>query len=278
MKWFRLLSQPFPEDKDFKKHLQLSLVISLFVTAFLYLLRPFDLHTAPSSSVAIYAVQFGLVTFLVHVLFELFLVKVLRVGRDLPSWTMGRWLLATVGIILCIAIGNYFLFLSITDSPYSVGAFFTMIGATLIVAVFPVVFVGGLKVQRLLLTNTQIASTINADLEEATGHSSDECDIEQTVEGIPVFDIYYIEALQNYVRLHYLMDGGYKTTTKRSTLKDIEGKLSGTSMVRCHRSYIVNKNHLENVSGNAQGFQLTLHGVRESTIPVSRKYIPVIKA
>jgi len=56
----------------------------------------------------------------------------------------------------------------------------------------------------------------------------------------------------------------------RSTMRKMEDAVSNwPQFVRCHRTFMVNFDKIEKVSGNAQGYRLHLVDVGE-TIPVSR--------
>ena len=75
----------------------------------------------------------------------------------------------------------------------------------------------------------------------------------------------------------FLDENKLKKVTHRVTLLSFEIQLKEVfSLVRCHRSYMVNLNKVKNISGNAQGLKLELINHSE-IIPVSRKYIPIVK-
>lgn len=59
-------------------------------------------------------------------------------------------------------------------------------------------------------------------------------------------DILYVEGMQNYVRLHF----NDKSLTVHQTMISLEQMLPGNIFFRIHRSYIVNVNHIDSVSGN----------------------------
>ena len=82
----------------------------------------------------------------------------------------------------------------------------------------------------------------------------------------------------NTSHLSFIIDENkLKKVTHRVTLSSFEIQLKEvSSLVRCHRSYMVNLNKVKNISGNAQGLKLELINHSE-IIPVSRKYIPIVK-
>lgn len=58
------------------------------------------------------------------------------------------------------------------------------------------------------------------------------------------------------------------------TLKEFEEQLKAFSFVfKVHRSYIVNLQAIESISGNAQGYVLCIKHFSEGSIPVSRSTI-----
>jgi len=80
----------------------------------------------------------------------------------------------------------------------------------------------------------------------------------------------------NYTDFYFIEESRSKSVTYRISLSSFEMQLEGSNLKRCHRSYLVNLNHVSNVSGNAQGLKLSLTD-SPFEIPVSRKYIPAIK-
>lgn len=61
---------------------------------------------------------------------------------------------------------------------------------------------------------------------------------------------------------------------KRIPLKELESQLADCEwIIRVHRSYLVNKERIKDIQGNAMGYQIRLHGISEE-VPVSRGRIP----
>jgi hypothetical protein len=85
--------------------------------------------------------------------------------------------------------------------------------------------------------------------------------------------ILYMEVLGNYVDVHYL-DENEKISRKtiRTTIQQMEETLENyPTVIRCHRTYIVNISHVEKVNSSQQGLLLMLKYVNKE-IPVSRTY------
>lgn len=59
----------------------------------------------------------------------------------------------------------------------------------------------------------------------------------------------------------------------RNTLKNMEDQLLDIhSIMRVHKAFIVNLDQIQEINGNAQGYQLTM-GDEKIKIPVSRTYM-----
>ena len=94
---------------------------------------------------------------------------------------------------------------------------------------------------------------------------------------IPISDLRFAEAMQNYVSVSYLSAESLQKEVVRNTLSKLENEWEQTPMVRCHRSYLVNLDAVAEVNGNAQGWKLRLEGVPDFEVPVSRSYIPAVR-
>lgn len=84
-----------------------------------------------------------------------------------------------------------------------------------------------------------------------------------------------LEAQDNYVAVYYMEKNKVRRSLLRSSLKRLEEQLAGSSLVRCHRSYIVHPKQVEMLSGNAHQKQIRLKGF-DKTIPVSRQYVSAV--
>jgi DNA-binding LytR/AlgR family response regulator len=84
--------------------------------------------------------------------------------------------------------------------------------------------------------------------------------------------VLWIEAADNYVKIHYLNKGKVSAFLIRNTLKVIEEGLANTSMVRCNRSTIVNFDHVKILRKEKEGIFLGLDKDYIPDIPVSKTY------
>ena len=262
------INQPFPEEDNSKKYYLKLTIISLFVSLFILLFKPFGLHRL-GNLIWTYAIIFGLITLLSSIVYDIIIKRIFRVKYTGPSFTLWKWLLSTLGLILFISISNYvFVRTTIIDSGLSL---WNMIYATFIIGIFPIAFIGSLTVVAQSSKHQKIAN----DFKRNSSPQENDDGKKELIHNIPIENILFIEAKQNYVDINYIDDNELNIETIRSTLTAIE-KLSHNGLTRCHRSFLVNLDKILSVKGNAQGLKLFLN-YGDLIVPVSRKYISIFK-
>ncbi len=89
---------------------------------------------------------------------------------------------------------------------------------------------------------------------------------------IPARSIYYIASQDNYVEIQYELSGKLLNYLMRCRTTRLEKQLEGTSLVRCHRSYIVNMDNVSQVKRENARTVLVLSHPEAKKIPVSKSY------
>ena len=81
-----------------------------------------------------------------------------------------------------------------------------------------------------------------------------------------------IESADNYVCVYYINGDKTKKTMVRNTLARVAEHLKGTSVVRCHRSYMINLEHAKVMHRDKEGvfIELGIEGMPD--VPISRTY------
>lgn len=280
MSFFQKLNQPFPDKDSLKKSTLTIFYVGVFVALFLFLIRPFSIE-GEWADLAIASAGFGAVTVVFGWIFEFSTRYVFRLKMDGPSWTLGKWILSSIVLIVWIALGNY-LFVNWLMDWRAMGyfSFLRMIGYTSLIGIFPVALSGILIQLRETQKNEKSASDISQHLRESVdaNHALITLEPENGSElKLDASKVRFVEAMQNYVTVWFMVDGKLKKEVLRSTLLAAEKQFEHSDVVRCHRSYLVNVDAIEKVGGNAQGLKLKLQDVSDTEIPVSRSFIPTIK-
>lgn len=273
------LNEPFPARNQGVAYWRDAIATGVFIALFLYLLRPFGLHRVQEGALLI-SLGFGVVTILFSTSFHAFSARILGLRTDLPSWTLWKWILYSICLVSWIAVGNFLFIFLIDDSPgLTLPVFFAMLKNTLLVGFFPVVFFGlGIQV-RAFKENQKQANAISVNKAvspERVSVLSFPLTSNEDLQ-VPQDKLRYIEAMQNYVSIYYWDADAICTKLIRSTIAKTEAELEKSPLVRCHRSYIVNVDAVQSVSGNAQGLKLKLNNVDNVEVPVSRSYIPRLR-
>lgn len=268
-----ILKKPFHEEENKAVYFRNIAAISVFVTLFLYIFKPFDMSNIESGVFWI-CLGFGAVTFVASIFYDLCLKPLFRLMAKGKGLTFGKWILHTTGIILTISLAN-FVYARLFFFGYIRWEFFPiMIGNTFAIGIFPVVVLGTVSLLRQEKKYRLIADEINQKEQRI---ETDNRVTDRTIFDIPLHRIRYVEALQNYVKIGYINPEGQLTErTERGTLKSMLNEVEKSTIVKCHRSFLVNRETIISTSGNAQGLLLTLSEC-DKIIPVSRSYVTVFR-
>jgi hypothetical protein len=263
--------------------LRQALLIGLFVACFLYIFKPFGLHTLPPSKQWLILI-FGLITSSVILLFNLGIKPALPSIFREEKWTAGKEILENLSLIFCIGVGNFLYTWLLGGAHLSFYEFFFMLLATLAVGVFPVSALVGINYVSLLKRNLQEAASL--DHLVARRQASSALDPE---EWIPIPGVYGQEPLKinknkllwltsadNYVEVVQLSGGSVQKDLVRNSLSALEEHLEPYGVYRCHRSYLVHLDKVQHIHGNAQGYRLQFDEVQDE-VPVSRSFGPRIR-
>ena len=90
--------------------------------------------------------------------------------------------------------------------------------------------------------------------------------------------LYYLESEDNYIKVYYKHQERILSYMLRSRTRSVEESLKDTSMVRCHRSYIVNINKIQFMEEDKRMHYITLNDKSIARIPVSKSYYDKVVA
>lgn len=90
--------------------------------------------------------------------------------------------------------------------------------------------------------------------------------------------ILYIQSDENYLRIYYLDEGKINSYLLRSSMKRIEDLCAKNGLIRCHRSYFVNKDRVQVLQKDKEFTYAILDVPNAAHIPVSKNYYDQISA
>lgn len=90
-------------------------------------------------------------------------------------------------------------------------------------------------------------------------------------------NLYYIESDDNYIKVWYTdSKGDLKQYMLRCRLKTVEESFKGSSLVRCHRKYIVNLSKVSMLRKESDGYVLDLDNEEIQPITVTKTYTDIV--
>ncbi|HAZ74050.1 MAG TPA: hypothetical protein DCW53_01550 [Rikenellaceae bacterium] len=86
-------------------------------------------------------------------------------------------------------------------------------------------------------------------------------------------NLYYIESDDNYIKVWYTdSDGTVKQYMLRCSLKTVEDSFAGSTLVRCHRKFIVNIGKVHILRAGKDGYKINIGLDNVDLIPISKTY------
>lgn len=275
----RYLQQPYPFR--FNKW-RLLLSISFFIGLFIVVFQPFGLSKVNGTHRTAFLLGYGLVTFVVLFINLMVVQNLFKGFFSSERWTVFKQITWLSWIVFSIGVGNY-IYTTLFLHQWSWYAFVLFQFFTFVIALFPIVTLTIVNQNRLLAQNLQLAHEFNQSISHQTQQPESDyvklvADNEKDYVSLRMSDLLYIESVGNYVELYYLKDMEVQRTILRSTLKRLETQLEPYSTVlKCHRAFLVNVSNVSEVKGNSQGLRLLLKH-SDVEIPVSRSMSKNLKS
>lgn len=275
------LKQPFPRVENKWKNIVL---ISLFVTLFLFVFQPFGIGGIESRNAKyLFIGGFGLVSFII-LIFDLIIIEHLFFSFfKEKNWCLYKELLWLFCIVFSIGIANVLYTISFSGQHLSLLYIIKFQVITFAVAVFPITVFTISKHNYLLRKHTISAKVLNNDLQTEFIANQKNKPItlysynEKVKEEFDINNLYYIESKGNDIELNLYEANHIISKTLRNTLKKSLGYITDSpELAQCHRSYIVNLSKVNKVEGNSQGLILKLSNC-DVEVPVSRSFVSTIK-
>lgn len=286
---FNLFNQPYPAANPPMQELRKAAVIGVFVGLFLLVFQPFGLNLWETPNKVLKIVGFGVVTFVVTAINFIVWPRLFPQPFGEEAWTVGREILFVLVNILLIAIANRLYLAELLGPSEESGLnWLNMFLVTFLIGIFPVTglvllnYIRQLKKYSQSAANLPVHSLASETLPSANTLVTDPtesanivitlvADNEKDKLVMPVESLIYVESSDNYCTVVHLKNGQPAKPLLRSSLGRLEKQIAQPHIVRCHRSYVVNLNRVERVTGNAQGYKLHLMG-GQFQIPVARQY------
>ncbi|MCA4897835.1 MAG: LytR/AlgR family response regulator transcription factor [Bacteroidota bacterium] len=274
------LNQPFPFYlNDDRKNFLLITILSLFVTAFLYLFKT----EAEFEFANDLGWLHGLITFSVLIFNIILLPRIFPAWMDPISWSIKKYIVLNVLHLALICVAA-----TVMDKlffcPYYM-SWMTVANHTMaqvaVKGVIPIALTTLFLKAQMLQENLREAIKTNQELQKIQTLKRESKESVKNANQVTLYsdtsesltfnlpDLLFIEADDNYSTIIWKEAGVLQKKLLRVNLKNVESQLNNSFTLRCHRSYIVNVNAISAISGNTNGYKLKING-SDFSIPVSR--------
>ena len=202
---------------------------------------------------------------------------VVRKSRHFPFWVYLLWLFLEIMIIaVCHTLISY-CEIQATDHSFgylygkSVLITFVALAVPYAVTILAILLID--TQQRLMLTKSD---TVESDDEVMPEHTEiiNLMDNNGNLKlSVKLDNLYYIKAEDNYINVFYQRSGAIASYLLRCKMQTIaDNCVDSSSLMRCHRSYIVNIKKVSVLHNEADGFVIDFEREGLESIPVSKTY------
>ena len=277
--WFR---KPYPLVESAKEKLGIAVGSGIIVVFILIIIRPFGIES--SGEMFPFLLGFGFIDFTVtavHLfLFPMLFPKIIKSS----DWTTGKNVLSILWILFIIAIVNYFYGQHLGKEAYVAGlesmdniTMVSWIVITFSVGAIPVVFILYILEKYLFQRNWNRAASLSKGIKKQRNLPIDKRielkSSKETILTISTSDLICVKAEGgNYATVFWHEGPVVKKEMIRLTLVGFLEKTNDIpTIVRCHKSYIINRNKVVSFQGNARSVMIALDGL-DFKVPASRSF------
>ncbi len=269
-----IFNQPTPLYTDTKKTLIRYFWVGCFIALFLIIFQPFGTANVKMDYKNLFLSGYGILSFLV------FSMVFIGLPRLFPSiiieekWVVWKQILLLITALSLTLLACYIYQAVWFGWKISFFSFWSFFITVIPISIFPCVMVAMLDYIYQLQKHQTVANNFNQQAKpQATNtttllHFKDENDKLDFV--LPLDQLIFIKAANNYVEINYLENEHIKKYLLRNSIRNIESQLTYPSIKRCHRSYLVNMDKAARITGNAQGYKIHFPFTVDFVVPVSR--------
>ena len=271
----KFLNKPYPFNDDFKHNAKIILFISFGILAFLLLFQPIEISSLSRKDIFYLVTGLAISTFLTLSLNLLVLPSLFPKYFDSSKWNIKKEIFWNLWILFAISSSNLFfyskLFSILTIDPSD-------IVKIILLGFLPVAVLITINQERLLRSHLRSAQAMNKKLLANKQIKDKFITFESHYKNdhliIKIDMLILIKSADNYIKVFFESQGTVKNQMIRTTLNQAEELLKEFDFImRCHRSFIININQINEIQGSSQGYKLFFENIDLPAL-VSQKYIP----
>lgn len=274
----KFLNKPYPFNDDLKHNAIIILFISIGISIFLLVFQPIEIWSLTKK------VTFYLVAGLAASTFLVLTINLIVLPSLFPKlfynnvWNIKREIIWDIWILLSISFSDFIFYSQIIGK---VDVNFSDVIKIILLAFLSVAVLIIINQDRLLRSHLKSAQLLNKKLTESKQQKDKlinfESDYKKDNLFIKATSLILIKSADNYIKIYYQSNEEIKEKMVRSSLIKAEELIENFDfIIRCHRTFIVNINHIKEIQGNSLGYQLYFKNIDFPAL-VSSKYINIFK-
>ncbi len=273
----QFLKQPYPFYYQNRNFYLFVLFLFLLAFGFNYFFKPFDVHVPEHKMDYLWI---SVIHSFTPVVIAILFLPLLKKPDIENTWNVGKEILLIAVYLFLIGSVQFLIRDIIYDNPnnWSWRYFFEEIRNTFLVGILLISILISLNHNRLNSLNMKKAAKLYFEKNQVpesvpTNSVAIKTQVKSDDFMLNPLNLIYAKSDGNYTEIHILKEEVVEKSLKRISIKELELQLNSVvTIVRTHRSYLVNINYLVKVTGNAQGYRLHLKKT-DDLVPVSRNMI-----
>lgn len=273
----KFLKKPYPFNTDPIHNAKVIFFISIVFALFLFFFQPFDINTLPVKSKLTISIIVAIITFAI-LSFNLLIIPsyLTNLFRN-DKWNILKEILWNTWLLSLLAIGYFFYFKYTNINSFDGIAFAKIV----LIGIVPITILVFLNQNRLLKLNLNDAMDLNKRILSKINSENNtvlfESDYKNDSISLTVSSIITIKSAGNYIEIFWKEKVKANKNLVRMKLQEAEEILKNYNFIfKCHRTFLINTNYIENAEGNSQGLKLNMENL-DFKIPVSRPYVNKLK-
>ena len=268
---FEFLDKPYPFDNALNAFVRIGFGIALGLFLFILFFQPFELDNADVNNYILTIAGFSGITFLLIGVLQIILPWSFPKRLNKKNWDIKREIIVQLLLWALNSVAWAFYTAYVADVKLSMYLAVKIVILSL-APTFIILFIKEVRSLRMQVDGLKLQQREKRQehIELVSENRSEKLAIESS-------ELILVKSAENYVEINYLVRGGGTKKLLRATFKSIEDQLMPYSqMIRCHRTYIINMDHVMKLHREYGRIYLKMNGIEED-IPVSRQYLLGIK-
>ena len=273
------LNKKYPFNDNLKINMRTITSVSLGIFLFLLFFQPFEIQNPDFDNRLIILATFGAITLVLLSIFRLVIPSIFTKAFSEERWNIKKEIIIDLLFVIFNSVAFSFFARYVggvrINFPIVINIVILSISAAAVLVTINRIYMLKKQIEELsqFVPSNQKLEKEPPEDEMIDFESENKTEFFQ----IPSEQVMLIKSANNYIEVLYKEDGKTNKKLIRNTLKNTEAQLSRyQDMIRCHRSYIVNRKHVQKLTRGNYGLELSLFNFPQ-TIHVSRQYALKVK-